>query len=91
MKHAKTPKVFNVRKEWRPDNLSIDQGSADVNPGSKYKLGAPAIIDGKPYIWTSLDSEYVNSVCNRSNSKAKVVKDFIRDGMNENDSESFNW
>lgn len=85
------PKKFVVRREWVPKNAEVDAKVSDVEKGNKYKAGQPAIIDGEPFIWTVLDSESIRRVCSKAAPNKKRVDDYIKDGMNNGDVESFNW
>lgn len=83
MKHSKEPKVFNVRKEWRPNDKQIDQQISNVDK-DKHESNEYPIIDGKPFIWTKSDSDMVRRIYNSKTAlERKRIFDYIRDGMED--------
>ena len=77
------PKAFIVYKEWRPRPPEMALKNVYIDQECKYKLGVPPVmIDGKPFIWTNADHEFVKSVFeSRPGDVRKRYTDCINDGI----------
>ena len=83
MKHEK----YVVRREWNPIKKGVDDQTKSID---NHKENNQFLIDGKPFIWTEFDHLDVKKYYEMKKGNTKIIRDYIRDGMNE-DGESFNW